>query len=231
MRGTAISGTPALSAGLLGLDGTVRATTSQRPAMPKDGVPSVPGSVTVVSAAERSARSRTWATGLLYRYQTSRSALSATEVGAADTATSPVTLAVARSTSTRCRSPLANAYPMTAVVLSPPTTLKLVVIPVGHLLTRVPSAGAPSPYSHRTRLPAVSRAWVSTWLPKVAVYEPWVRATSVVVPADRSRRTTFWVGETTSATTSDDDPRYAGSSARGRSPSSVVVPVSYDVHR
>ncbi|MFI6626833.1 hypothetical protein [Streptomyces sp. NPDC050528] len=85
--------------------GTERATTSQRSTIPTDGVPSVPGSVTVVSAADRSPRSRTCAVAPLAAYQTSRSALSATAAGAADTVTSPVTFAAARSTSAKCRTP------------------------------------------------------------------------------------------------------------------------------
>lgn len=99
-RGTAVSGSPDLSTRLPGCGGTERATTSQRPAMPSCGVPSVPGSVTVVPGADRSARSRTCAVAP-YAYQTSRSALRATVVGAAATVTSAVTSAAARSTSAR----------------------------------------------------------------------------------------------------------------------------------
>jgi hypothetical protein len=46
-----------------------------------------------------------------------------------------------------------------------------------------------------------------------------------------SLRTTFEVDETTSDTMSDDEPRYARVLILGRLPSSVVVPVSYDVQR
>ncbi|WP_280911851.1 hypothetical protein [Streptomyces sp. SAI-208] len=60
---------------------------------------------------------------------------------------------------------------------------------------------------------------------------PWVRVTSVLVPAVMSLRTTFPVGETTWATTSDDEPRYPGISREGKVPSSVVAPVAYEVHR
>lgn len=103
-------------------------------------------------------------------------------------------------------------------------------MPVGQPWTRVPSAGAPPPYSQSTRLPSASRAWVSTWAPWVAQYVPWVIATSVLVPAAMSLRTTFSVRETTSVTMSENDPRYPGIAAWDRAPSSVVVPVSYDVH-
>ncbi|MFC8360858.1 hypothetical protein ACFUIY_13405 [Streptomyces griseorubiginosus] len=100
VRGTPISRSPDLSTKSRGLAGTERATTSQFPATPTDGTPSVPGSFNAVAGAERSARSSTWA-DQRPDHQTSRSALSATPVGTTFRLTSPVTFAVTRSTSIR----------------------------------------------------------------------------------------------------------------------------------